>query len=421
MAMNLMRNPVPEQEAAIRARNFEEVPLGYSAEQAILEASRCLQCKKPGCVGGCPVNIDIPAFLKLASEGRFTEAARKIKESSSLPAVCGRVCPQESQCEGLCILDKKGAAVSIGALEMFVADWERTHDGYAAASAMAKNGKKVAIVGSGPASLAAAGDLLRNGFDVTVFEALHELGGVLTYGIPEFRLPKAIVQAEIEYLRTSGVVFEKNFVVGKTATIDELLDEDGFDALFVGTGAGLPVFMNIPGENGVGVYSANEYLTRANLMRAWRDNTATPIHKPRRIVTVGGGNVAMDAARTALRFGAEASYIVYRRSFDEMPARKMEVHHAQAEGIIFELLVNPLEIILDDKGAVRGMRCVRMELGEPDASGRRRPRTIEGSEFEIECDAVVIAIGTTPNPLIPATTPGMDVSKHGTIIADEHG
>ncbi len=420
MAMNLVRTLMPEQDAEIRAKNFEEVTTGYSAEQAILEASRCLQCKKPNCVGGCPVNIDIPAFVKLAAEGRFTEAARKIKESSSLPAICGRVCPQETQCEGLCVLDKKGAAVAIGALEMFVADWERTHEGYAAPKEKAKNGKRVAVIGSGPASLAASGDLIREGFEVTVFEALHELGGVLTYGIPEFRLPKAIVQSEINYLRTAGVVFEKNFVVGKTATIDELLDEDGYDAVFVGTGAGLPVFMNIPGENGVGVYSANEYLTRANLMRAWRDNTTTPIHKPARVVTIGGGNVAMDSARTALRFGA-TSYIVYRRSLEEMPARKAEVHHAQAEGIIFELLVNPLEILLDEKGIVRGMKCVRMELGEPDATGRRRPKEIAGSEFEIECDAVIIAIGTTPNPLIPATTPGMDVSKHGTIVADENG
>jgi len=369
-------------------------------------------------VQGCPVNVKIPEFVALIAEGKFIEAARKIKETNALPAICGRVCPQEEQCEARCVLGKKGDAVSIGNLERFAADYEREQGQVEIPQIKPSTGKKVAIVGSGPAGLTCAGELVKEGFAVTIFEALHEAGGVLVYGIPEFRLPKAIVKTEIEYLERLGVKIEKNFVVGKTATIDDLLNEEGFDAVFVGSGAGLPSFMKIKGENHIGVYSANEYLTRSNLMRAYEDQAQTPVMKGKRAVTVGGGNVAMDAARTALRLGAEKSMIVYRRSEAEMPARKAEVHHAKQEGIEFNLLCNPLEIYANEQGFVTGMRCVRMQLGEADASGRRRPEIIPGSEFDIPCDVVIIAIGNTPNPLIPSTTPDIEVSKHGTIVAD---
>ena len=412
------RTVMREQDPVERGRNFREVPYGYSEQEAINEAKRCLQCKKPLCVQGCPVNVKIPEFIALIAEGKFIEAARKIKETNALPAICGRVCPQEEQCEVRCILGKKGDAVSIGNLERFAADYEREHGQVEIPQVKPSNGKKVAIVGSGPAGLTCAGELVKEGFGVTIFEALHEAGGVLVYGIPEFRLPKAIVKTEIEYLQRLGVKIEKNFVVGKTATIDELLNEEGFDAVFVGSGAGLPSFMKIKGENHIGVYSANEYLTRSNLMRAYENQAQTPVMKGKRAVTVGGGNVAMDAARTALRLGAEKSMIVYRRSEAEMPARKAEIHHAKQEGIEFNLLCNPLEIYANEQGFVTGMRCVRMQLGEPDASGRRRPVVIPGSEFEIPCDVVIIAIGNSPNPLIPSTTPDIEVSKHGTIVAD---
>jgi len=412
------RTLMREQDPVERGRNFREVPYGYSEQEAVTEAKRCLQCKKPLCVQGCPVNVKIPEFVALIAEGKFIEAARKIKETNALPAICGRVCPQEEQCEARCVLGKKGDAVSIGNLERFAADYEREQGQVEIPQIKPSTGKKVAIVGSGPAGLTCAGELVKEGFAVTIFEALHEAGGVLVYGIPEFRLPKAIVKTEIEYLERLGVKIEKNFVVGKTATIDDLLNEEGFDAVFVGSGAGLPSFMKIKGENHIGVYSANEYLTRSNLMRAYEDQAQTPVMKGKRAVTVGGGNVAMDAARTALRLGAEKSMIVYRRSEAEMPARKAEVHHAKQEGIEFNLLCNPLEIYANEQGFVTGMRCVRMQLGEADASGRRRPEIIPGSEFDIPCDVVIIAIGNTPNPLIPSTTPDIEVSKHGTIVAD---
>jgi len=412
------RTVMREQDPVERGRNFREVPYGYSEQEAITEAKRCLQCKKPLCVQGCPVNVKIPEFIGLVAEGKFVEAARKIKETNALPAICGRVCPQEEQCEARCVLGKKGDAVSIGNLERFAADYEREHGQVEIPQVKPSNGKKVAVVGSGPAGLTCAGELVKEGFGVTIFEALHEAGGVLVYGIPEFRLPKAIVKTEIEYLQRLGVKIEKNFVVGKTATIDELLNEEGFDAVFVGSGAGLPSFMKIKGENHIGVYSANEYLTRSNLMRAYENQAQTPVMKGKRAVTVGGGNVAMDAARTALRLGAEKSMIVYRRSEEEMPARKAEIHHAMQEGIEFNLLCNPLEIYANEHGFVTGMRCVCMKLEEPDASGRRRPVVIPGSEFDIPCDVVIIAIGNSPNPLIPSTTPDIEVTRHGTIIAD---
>jgi len=414
------RIPMREQDAAARARNFEEVPYGYNESEAKAEASRCLKCKKPMCVEGCPVNVKIPEFIGLIADGEFAAAARKIKETNALPAICGRVCPQEEQCECRCVLAKKGAPVAIGNLERFAADWERETGSVDLPEKKPSNGKKVAIVGSGPAGLTCAGELVKNGFDVTIFEALHESGGVLVYGIPEFRLPKEIVKKEIEYLEALGVKIVKNFVVGRTATIDDFLNEEGFDAVFVGSGAGLPSFMKIKGENSVGVYSANEYLTRSNLMKAYVETPSTPIMKGRRVITVGGGNVAMDSARTALRLGADKSIIVYRRSEAEMPARAAEIHHAKEEGIGFRLLCNPVEIIAGENGAVTGVKCVRMELGEPDASGRRRPVVVENSEFVLDCDVVVIAIGNSPNPLIPETTEGLNISeRHGTIVADE--
>lgn len=416
----LKKVPVREQEPAVRAKNFEEVCLGYNEEEAKEEASRCLNCKNAQCMKGCPVAIHITEFINEVKNGNFAEAYKVIGKSSALPAVCGRVCPQESQCEGKCIRGFKGEPVSIGKLERFVADWARENNVEPEAPA-APNGKRVAVIGSGPSGLTCAGDLAKLGYDVTIFEALHEAGGVLVYGIPEFRLPKqTVVKAEIENVKKLGVKIETNVVVGKSVTIDELLDEEGFDAVFIGSGAGLPKFMGIPGENANGVFSANEYLTRSNLMKAFSDDYDTPIAAGHKVAVVGGGNVAMDAARTALRLGAEV-HIVYRRSEEELPARVEEVHHAKQEGIIFDLLTNPVEILVDDNGHVRGMRCIRMELGEPDASGRRRPVEIPGSEFELELDTVIMSLGTSPNPLISSTTEGLDINKHRCIIADENG
>ena len=418
--VQIPRTPMPEQDPKVRARNFDEVPLGYTPEMAQREASRCLQCKKPACRKGCPVQIFIPEFIAEIVKGDFQKAVDILKEKNSLPAVCGRVCPQETQCESYCIVGKKGEPVAIGRLERFAADWERAQGEVKIPEIPPKTGKKVAVIGSGPAGLTVAGDLIRKGHDVTVFEALHKPGGVLVYGIPEFRLPKAIVEAEVDYLRKLGVKFVTNFVVGKIRTVKELMEEDGFDAVFVGTGAGLPRFMGIPGENLNGVYSANEYLTRSNLMKAYRfPEYDTPIVRARRVAILGGGNVAMDAARTALRLGAERSIIVYRRGREEMPARAEEIHHAEEEGVEFQLLTNPVRILGDDDGWVRGMECVRMRLGEPDESGRRRPEPIPGSEFELEVDAVVVAIGNSPNPLIPNTTPDIQTTRRGTIVADE--
>jgi glutamate synthase (NADPH/NADH) small chain len=409
-----------EQPARQRVTNFDEVPFGYSPDEATKEAKRCIQCKKPLCVSGCPVSVKIPEFIKLITEGEFSAAARKIKETNALPAICGRVCPQETQCEEKCVLGKKGAAIQVGHLERFCADWEREHGPIILPELKPKNNKKVGVVGSGPAGLTTAGELIKEGFDVTIFEALHEPGGVLVYGIPEFRLPKEIVKKEIEYLLKLGVVLEKNFIVGKTATIDELMLEEGFDAIFIGSGAGLPSFMKIPGENGIGVYSANEYLTRSNLMKAFKSDADTPLLKGKRVVTVGGGNVAMDSARTAIRLGAEKSMIVYRRTEAEMPARIAEIHHAKEEGIEFHLLCNPNAVLKDDQGFVRALRCIRMELGAPDDSGRRRPVPVKDSDFELECDVVIIAIGNNPNPLIGQTTPDIATSKWGTIVAGEN-
>lgn len=408
-----------EQEPKVRAKNFAEVPCGYSEEEAIKEAKRCLQCKKPFCVDGCPVHVKIPEFIKLISAGDFAAAARKLKETNALPAVCGRVCPQETQCEIKCVLSKKGEPIAIGNLERFAADWERDNAEIIIPKVKPKNGKKIGVVGSGPAGLTLAGELAKEGFEIIVFEALHEAGGVLVYGIPEFRLPKEIVKKEIDYLEKLGVKIVKDFVVGQTATIDELMKEEGFDAIFVGSGAGLPSFMNLPGENAIGVYSANEYLTRSNLMKAYLEDSTTPIMRGKKVVTVGGGNVAMDSARTALRLGADKSIIVYRRSEAEMPARDAEIHHAKEEGIEFHLLCNPTEIFVDDKGFVSGIRCIKMQLGEPDESGRRRPVPIEGSEFVMDCDVVINAIGNKPNPLIPRTTPDIETTKWGTIVASE--
>lgn len=413
------RTPMREQIPFVRARNFEEVPFGYSPEEAVQEAKRCLHCKKPLCIDGCPVNVRIPQFIALIAEGKFAEAARELKLTNALPAVCGRVCPQEEQCEIRCILGKKGEPIAVGNLERFAADYEREHNLVVIPEQKAANGKKVAIAGSGPASLTCAGELIKEGFDVTIFEALHEAGGVLVYGIPEFRLPKTIVAQEIAYLEKLGVKIEKNFIVGKTATIDDLLTEDGFDAVFIGSGAGLPSFLKIKGENLIGVYSANEYLTRSNLMRSFRVDSETPIMKGKRVVTVGGGNVAMDAARTALRLGAQRSMIVYRRSEEEMPARKAEIHHAKEEGILLHLLCNPVEITGNQNGCVTAIRCIKMELGEPDGSGRRRPVAVAGSEFDLECDVVIIAIGNTPNPLIPSTSHDIKLSRDGTILTGE--
>ncbi len=416
------RQPMPEQDPAVRRRNFDEVPLGYSVEQAVLEAERCLQCKKPGCVPACPVEVDIPGFIRLVTEKEFFKAAAKIREKNALPAVCGRVCPQEDQCEKGCILGRKWDPVAIGRLERFVADYDRKHGKFEMPEMAPPTGRRVAVVGSGPAGLTVAGDLIRKGHKVTIFEALHEPGGVLVYGIPEFRLPKEIVRAEVDYLRRLGVKIEVNVVVGKTVTVDELLEEEGFHAIFLGVGAGFPAFMNIPGENLCGIYSANEYLTRSNLMKAYLfPDYDTPIAAGRNVVVLGAGNVAMDAARTALRLGADTVRIVYRRSRQEMPARAEEIHHAEEEGIIFELLTNPVRFIGDERGWVRAMECVRMELGEPDESGRRRPKPIEGSEFVLETDMVIVAIGTRANPLVPSTTPGLDTNRWGYIVTDETG
>ena len=414
----LNRVPVREQDPKVRATNFDEVCLGYNMEEAMEEASRCINCKNAKCIQGCPVSINIPAFVKAVKEGKITEAADIIAESSALPAICGRVCPQETQCEGKCIRGIKGDPISIGKLERFVADYSREH-GYVPKKPETTNGKKVAIIGSGPAGLTCAGDLAKLGYEVTIFEALHEPGGVLTYGIPEFRLPEdEVVQKEIDNVRKLGVKIECNVVIGKSVTIDQLMEEEGFEAVFIGSGAGLPKFMGIPGENAVGVFSANEFLTRNNLMKAFRDDYDTPIFRGTKVAVVGGGNVAMDAARTALRLGA-TTYIVYRRSEAELPARVEEVHHAKEEGIIFHLLTNPTEILEDEKGWVKGMKCVRMELGEPDASGRRRPVVIPDSEFTLDVDTVIMALGTSPNPLISSTTEGLEINKWKCIVAEE--
>ena len=418
MADMMKKVPVREQDAKERACNFEEVCLGYNADEAVAEAQRCLNCKNAHCVQRCPVSINIPGFVEKVKEGDFAAAYQVISESSALPAVCGRVCPQESQCEGKCIRGIKGEAVSIGKLERFVADWARENN-IRPVGAAEKKGKKVAVIGSGPAGLTCAGDLAKMGYDVTIFEALHEAGGVLVYGIPEFRLPKEnVVKKEIENVLSLGVKIETNVIVGKSVTIDELLNEEGYSAVFIGSGAGLPKFMGIPGENANGVFSANEYLTRSNLMKAFQADSATPIMESKKVAVVGGGNVAMDAARTALRLGAEV-HIVYRRSEEELPARVEEVHHAKQEGIIFDLLTNPVEILEDEKGWVKGMKCVRMELGEPDASGRRRPVEIPGSEFTLELDTVIMALGTSPNPLISSTTEGLETNKRKCIVASE--
>ena len=417
--MSLKKNPMPSQEPDVRNKNFSEVALGYTREQAIDEAKRCLNCKNKPCVGGCPVKINIPAFIEQMAQGEFEKAYEIISKSSSLPAVCGRVCPQENQCEGKCVRGIKGEPVAIGRLERFAADYHNANS-QAKAVPVASNGKKVAVIGSGPAGLACAGDLAKKGYEVTVFEALHLAGGVLVYGIPEFRLPKAIVQKEIDGLRDIGVKIETNMVVGKTISIDELMNEYGFEAIFIGSGAGLPKFMNIPGENLKGVYSANEFLTRINLMKAYKDTSSTPVQRAGKVAVVGGGNVAMDAARCAKRLGAQV-YIVYRRGMDELPARHEEVEHAQEEGIVFKTLTNPVQIFGDQNGNVCGMECVQMELGEPDASGRRRPVEMPDSNFTLNVDCVIMALGTSPNPLIKATTEGLETEKWGGIIADENG
>jgi glutamate synthase (NADPH/NADH) small chain len=415
--MSLKKVAIPEQDPQVRNRNFDEVSLGYTEEMAMEEAKRCLNCKHKPCISGCPVNVKIPEFIALVAEGKFQEAYAKITETNSLPAVCGRVCPQETQCEQKCVRGIKGEPVAIGRLERFCADWAMKNS-KKAVQKTARNGKKVAVIGSGPSGLACAGDLIKMGYDVTVFEAFHTAGGVLVYGFPEFRLPKKLVQAEINSLLAQGVEIRTNMVVGKVFTIDEIFAE-GYSAIFIGSGAGLPSFMNIPGENLNGVYSANEYLTRINLMKAYKENSSTPIMKSRSVAVVGGGNVAMDAARCAKRLGAENVYIIYRRSEVELPARKEEVHHAKEEGIIFKLLTNPTQVLGDDKGWVKGIECVEMELGEPDASGRRRPIAKAGSEHVVDVDTVIIAIGTSPNPLIRSTTPDLETNKHGCIVADE--
>ncbi|MCR5007195.1 MAG: NADPH-dependent glutamate synthase [Oribacterium sp.] len=418
MNNSMTRVPVREQEPKVRARNFDEVCLGYNDEEAKLEAERCLNCKNPLCMKGCPVSIHIPDFITKVKEGDIAGAADVIALSSALPAVCGRVCPQETQCEGKCVRGIKGEPVSIGKLERYVADWAREHD-YVAAKPGEPNGKKVAVIGSGPAGLTCAGDLAKLGYDVTIFEAFHQAGGVLVYGIPEFRLPKdRVVRPEIENVKKLGVKIDTNVIVGRSLTIDELLNEEGFDAVFIGSGAGLPKFMNIPGETANGVYSANEFLTRNNLMKAFLKEADTPIKVGKKVVVVGGGNVAMDAARTALRLGAEV-HVVYRRSEEELPARVEEVHHAKEEGIIFDLLQNPVEIYADENDWVKGVKIQRMQLGEPDASGRRRPEAIPGDVYDLECDMVIMSLGTSPNPLIKQTTEGLDTNKHGCIIAKE--
>ena len=419
MEERLKRVPVREQDPKERAKNFKEVCLGYNEDEAVREAKRCLNCKNPRCVEGCPVSIDIPGFVKEVSEGNFEEAAKVISKYSALPAVCGRVCPQESQCEGKCVLGIKGDALSIGKLERFTADWSMEND-VDLSGKEPKNGKKVAVIGSGPAGLTCAGDLAKKGYDVTIFEALHKAGGVLVYGIPEFRLPKdKIVKKEIENIKKLGVKIETNVIIGRTITIDELLENEDFDAVFIGSGAGLPRFMGIKGENANGVFSANEFLTRVNLMKAFKEDYKTPVKLGKKVAVVGGGNVAMDAARTALRLGSE-THIVYRRGEEELPARIEEVHHAKEEGIIFDLLTNPTEILTDENGWVTGMKCVRMELSEPDESGRRRPVEIKGSEFIMDVDTVIMSLGTSPNPLISHTTKGLDINKRKCIVAEEH-
>ncbi|MBR3653169.1 MAG: NADPH-dependent glutamate synthase [Bacteroidales bacterium] len=418
MANRIPRVPVREQDPKVRATNFEEVCYGYNKEEALLEASRCLNCKNPRCMTACPVGLQIPRFIAELAQGNIAGAAAVIAEDSSLPAVCGRVCPQETQCEGSCVLGVKGEPVAIGKLERFVADATL---GKAAAEVAPANGIKVAVVGSGPAGLACASDLAKWGYDVTIFEALHKAGGVLEYGIPEFRLPKdKVLKHEIEEVRKLGVKIETDVIVGRTVTIDSLMDQEGFKAVFIGSGAGLPKFMNIPGENFNGVFSANEFLTRNNLMKAWREDYLTPIHAGKKVCVVGGGNVAMDAARTALRLGAEV-HIVYRRTEAELPARREEVHHAAQEGIIFDMLTNPVEVIGDERGWVKALKCVKMELGEPDESGRRSPVPIEGSEFEIPTETVIMALGTSPNPLISKTTKGLEVNRRGCLVATEEG
>lgn len=420
MANKIPRVPVREQDPKVRAMNFEEVCYGYNLDEATLEASRCLNCKKPRCVEACPVSVGIPDFIRCIVNGDIAAAARVIARDSLLPSVCGRVCPQESQCEGSCILGVKGEPVAIGKLERFVGDWGREHH-LTLAEAAPGNGHRVAVVGSGPAGLACAADLAKLGYEVTIFEVLHRPGGVLEYGIPEFRLPKkGVVEPEIENVRRLGVKIETDVVVGRTVTVDQLMDEEGFEAVFIGSGAGLPRFMGIPGENLNGVVSANEFLTRTNLMHAYDEQYDTPIYTGDRVVVVGGGNVAMDAVRTAKRLGAEA-FIVYRRSEAELPARREEVHHAKEEGIEFRMLTNPVEIVGDEQGWVTGIRCVRMELGEPDESGRRSPVAVEGSEFDIPCNVVIMALGTSPNPLIAATTPGLEVTRRGCIEASDLG
>ena len=411
------RQKMPEQEPKVRAKNFNEVPFGYTPELAQLESSRCLQCKKPKCIEGCPVEVDIPAFVKLISEGDFAGSARKLKERNSLPAVCGRVCPQEDQCEKICIVGKKDQPVAVGRLERFAADWERTKGEVTIPEKAPPTGKKVAVVGSGPAGLTLAGDLILKGHEVTIFEALHKTGGVLIYGIPEFRLPKAIVQSEVNYLEKLGVKIECNCVIGRIETVDELLKE--YNAVFLGLGAGLPQFLNVPGENLCGIYSANEYLTRSNLMKAYLfPKYDTPIARGKNVAVFGAGNVAMDSARTALRLGADTVRIIYRRSRDEMSARIEEVHHAEEEGVQFYLLTAPTKFLGNDNGWVTGVECLQMELGEPDDSGRRRPVPIKGSEFKLECDMAVVAIGAGPNPLLPTQTPGLELNKRGYIVAD---
>lgn len=417
--MSLKKNEMPAQDPQVRNKNFAEVALGYTEEQARDEAARCLNCKNRPCVSGCPVQVKIPDFIRKITEGDFEGAYQVIHETSNLPAVCGRVCPQETQCEKLCVRGVKGEPVGIGRLERFVADWHNAHS-TEVAEKPASNGHKVAVIGSGPSGLTCAGDLAKKGYEVTVFEALHLAGGVLVYGIPEFRLPKAIVQKEVDGLKALGVKVETNMVIGRVLSIDELMGEYGFEAVFIGSGAGLPMFMNIPGENLRGVYSANEFLTRINLMKAYRDGSATPIQHAKKVAVVGGGNVAMDAARCAKRLGAEV-YVVYRRGMAELPARKEEVEHAEEEGIIFKTLNNPVRINGDANGDVCSMTCVQMELGEPDASGRRSPKAIEGSEFDLEVDSVIMALGTSPNPLIKSTTKGLEINRKGGIIVNEAG
>ena len=417
--MSLKKNPMPSQDPQVRRGNFDEVALGYTEAQALDEAQRCLHCKNKPCMQGCPVMVHIPDFIAKVAEGDFEAAYQIIAATSALPAVCGRVCPQESQCEKYCVRGIKGESVGIGRLERFVADWHREHAA-AAPEKPASNGHKVAVVGSGPAGLTCAGDLARKGYDVTVFEALHLAGGVLVYGIPEFRLPKAIVQKEVDGLKAMGVTIATDTVIGRTVTIDELQNEMGFEAIFIGSGAGLPMFMDIPGVNYRGVYSANEFLTRINLMKAYRPDSDTPIQHPGKVAVVGGGNVAMDAARCAKRLGAEVS-IVYRRGMEELPARKEEVEHAEEEGIVFRTLCNPVEILANENDDVTAIRCIRMELGEPDASGRRRPIEVKGSEFELDVDCVIMALGTSPNPLIKSTTKGLEINRKGGIVVNEDG